>query len=345
VQIDEEGYPLFDGLRVQDKQFGLDLIAGIEKSPEGRTFFIKYKEDKYILEAFDEPYVVQMVYKNLTGWEIELPYGLKKDLTLKDLTVDEWDRFHGRTAEDIPFVFSRKAQNEFFNLVDEFNDDGFYIDETFYEVLPYWQSHAQERQSKVWSDRYKEASNQPPWDMKSENPLLREILPQIKIPKSRILVLGCGNGHDANFFAKAGHLVTGVDFSGDAIEQAQKLYADTPDLKFIQADVFKLPENFEKNFDIVFEHTLFCAIDPTQRNDLIKVYRQCLNEHGHLLGIFFTIDNFTQPPFGGTEWEYRQRLKKSFQNLYWTRWRGGREENLISKRSLGSELVVYARKI
>jgi len=72
---------------------------------------------------------------------------------------------------------------------------------------------------------------------------------------------------------------------------------------------------------------------------LVKVYRQCLNEHGHFLGILLTIDNPDGPPFGCTEWEYRERLKKSFHLLYWTKWHGE------TTRVAGSELIVYGKKL
>ncbi len=345
MQIDEEGFPLFSGLRVQDQKFGYDLINGIQRFQDGRTFIIQHQNDRYILEAFDQPFVAQMVSKNQNAWEIELPYGVRKTFKIDSLKVDEWDRFHGQTVNDIPFVMTRKAQNEFFNLVDGFNDDGIFIKNQFYAIPPYWGEHTQERHSQTWSRRYRDADLKPGWDMGGENPILQEIVPKLKLPKSRILVLGCGPGHDAAFFAKRGHIVTAVDFSSEAINEAKKNYADLSNLNFVQADVFQLPESFENKFDIVFEHTLFCAIDPSLRNELVRVYKRCLNEHGNLLGIFFTMDALQGPPFGGTEWEYRERLKKHFQILYWQRWRGGENQNLISKRTLGSELILFSKKV
>jgi 2-polyprenyl-3-methyl-5-hydroxy-6-metoxy-1,4-benzoquinol methylase len=41
------------------------------------------------------------------------------------------------------------------------------------------------------------------------------------MPRCRVLVLGCGEGHDAAFFAQNGHIVTGVDISPEAITRAQ----------------------------------------------------------------------------------------------------------------------------
>ncbi len=325
---------------MQDIEFGKALLEGIFRIPERYIFASEFQGDKYIVEAFDQPYVVQQIYKNSnSNWEIELPYGIRKKLDLDNITVDEWDRFHGRTDKDIPYVFSRKAQNEFFNLVSEFDDDGFTIEEKSYLIKPYLPSNQEVRDSGFWSNIYKDKSNKPGWDMEGPNPILKSIIPQLKIPKSRILVVGCGRGHDAHLLAQQGNVVTAVDFSEEAINEARKLYPESENLKFLQADVFNLPEKYFGYFDIVFEHTLYCAIDPAKRNKLVGVYKSMLADHGHLLGIFFTIDNPAHPPFSGSEWEYRERLKKHFQFLYWTKWKGE------TTRSAGAELIIYAKKI
>jgi hypothetical protein len=47
----------------------------------------------------------------------------------------------------------------------------------------------------------------------------------------------------------------------------------------------------------------------------------------------------THPPFGGTEWELRQRLKKYFHFIFWGRW-----QNSIDRRN-GKEVLVYAQKL
>jgi SAM-dependent methyltransferase len=284
--------------------------------------------------------VVQQVYKKSDfDWEIELPYGIRKPLDLTQLRVDEWDRFHGRTTEDIPYVFSRKAQNEFFNLVSEFDDDGFTIEGKNFPIHPYLPSNHEVQSSRFWSNIYKETDNQPGWDMGGPNPILKSIIPQLKIPRSRILVVGCGRGHDAYYLAQQGNVVTAVDFSEEAIQEARRLYPESESLKFLHTDVFSLPEKYYGYFDIVFEHTLFCAIDPVKRNDLVRIYKSMLADQGHLLGIFFTIDNWAHPPYGGSEWEYQERLKKHFQFLYWTKWRGE------TTRSAGAELIIYAKKL
>jgi SAM-dependent methyltransferase len=151
-------------------------------------------------------------------------------------------------------------------------------------------------------------------------------------------VLGCGRGHDAAHLAQLGHIVTAIDSSEVAIEQACKLYGDIKNLAFIQADALQLPENLHNSFDLVFEHTLYCAIDPKDRNRLVRSWRQCLTPDGYLLGIFFAVETPLGPPFGGSEWEIETRLGDSFKSIYWTRWK---KSNL---KRIGTELIVYAQK-
>lgn len=343
LQIDEEGFPLSQGLRLQDQDFGKILLQNI-KSPENRKVFVTdYENETYILENFDQPFVVQHVHFKNNKWILEFPYELSEELNLNGLTVDEWDRFHGKvlnstTQSLIPFVFSRKAQADFFNLVTEFDDNGFFVGEKYYETTPYLQAAAEVSTSTFWNQFYLQ-KDLPNWDLSGAHPHLEAITSQLKINKSRILVLGCGKGHDAYQLSQKGHLVTGVDWSEAAIDEAKNKYGEKENLKFVKADAFNLPERFYNAFDIIFEHTFFCAIDPERRNELIKVWRNCLVPTGYLLAFLFTVNSENQPPFSATEWEYRERLKKYFSFLYWTRLRA------VSSRSLGSELVVYAQKL
>jgi SAM-dependent methyltransferase len=164
------------------------------------------------------------------------------------------------------------------------------------------------------------------------------MLPRLKLPPSRVLVLGCGSGNDAAHFAKHGHFVTAVDISPEAIQRGKTKYGEEKNLRFIQEDIFRLPTEMYGQFDLIFEHTCFCAIDPRRRNELISLWKKFLTPQGHLLAIFFTMEKRGSPPFGGSEWELRERLKKSFQFVFWGRWRQSVE------RRLGKELLVYAQK-
>ncbi|MCB0407507.1 MAG: methyltransferase domain-containing protein, partial [Bdellovibrionales bacterium] len=330
IQIDEDGYFLLNGIRTTENEFGKNLLDSLVKDDKNR-FFVETNNVWACVEAFDEPYVAEMVQK-LEGpqWSILLPYGLEKKFSLSTLCVDEWDRFHGRCTNGIPFVFSRKAQAAFFDLVDAFEDDAFIVNGTRYETHP-WLSDSDEAGCETfWTQIYKNEPH-PPFDLGAPAKALEDISAQLKLNKMRVAVIGAGKGHDAAFFAKQGHLVTAFDISPEAIHERKNLYGDLKNLEFIEADILNLDKKYFSQFDLVFEHTCYCALPPKRRNDLVKVWKQLLAAEGHVLGIFFAMDKPNGPPFGGSEWELRERFKKYFDFLYWTRWK-----NSIPRR-LGKE--------
>lgn len=336
IQIDEEGYGLSREVRIQDPLVGQELLQNL-KIHEGGTMLSTIGETPVIVEAFDEPYVASQVQFKNNSWEILLPYGVHFSFALESLSLDEWDRFHGYTANKIPFVMSRKAQASFFTQLEEFGDDFIVFQGKTYQIPNYWVTRAELEKETYWSQIYKSEAN-PGWNLGEPAEALKDMLPRLKISRSRILVLGCGEGHDAAFFAKAGHVVTAVDISPEAIARGRKLYGELENLKFVEADLFNLPREFDQAFDIVFEHTCFCAINPSKRQDLVKVWNRVLVNGGHLMGIFFTFEKRQGPPYGGTEWELRQRLKSTYQPIFWGRWQKSKPQRQ------GKELFIYCVK-
>jgi len=337
ITLDEEGYFAFDGKRVNDEPLGQQMIDSLKLDAEGRLITTLNGNDAYV-EYFDAPLLGRHVRKvDANTGEIDSSYGTKIRFAFSSLSLDEWDRIHGVADKtNIPFVFTRQGQVEFFDLLDGFDDDSVTIGGKRFELPPWLKSSDESEQPGFWTDLYKAGTTG--WDMGQEHPMLSVVIPQLKIPKSRILVLGSGAGHDAAYLARLGHLVTAVDFSEEAIKRSKERYGNIESLTFIRGDAFNLPEKWNGEFDMVFEHTCYCAISPEKRSQLVKVWSQVLQPGGHLLGIFFAHEKRQGPPFGGSEWELRERLKGKFNFLYWTRW------HLSPERRKGLELVVYARK-
>jgi SAM-dependent methyltransferase len=68
-----------------------------------------------------------------------------------------------------------------------------------------------------------------------------------------MLHLQCHFGLDTLSWARLGARVTGVDFSSQAISAARRLSADAGvDARFIESDVYSLPDRLDQQFDIVF---------------------------------------------------------------------------------------------
>lgn len=337
IQIDEEGYPLSQEIRIHDHDAGHEILSNLNLHASG-SFVSTFGETPVIVEVFDEPYVAQQINKSDNAWKLLLPYDLELKFDLKSLSLDEWDRFHGYAENDVPFVMSRKAQVMFFDSLDEFDDDSITSDGVQYDVPPYWHSKSELGKEAFWSGIYSKSEN-PGWNLGAPAPALNEMMQRVKLTKSRILILGCGEGHDAARFAQDGHVVTAVDISAIALEKAKFLYGHLANIQFVEADIFKLPAHFDKTFDLVFEHTCYCAISPTKRNELIKVWNRVLTDQGQLMGVFFSCERRNGPPFGGSEWELRQRLKKNYQPIFWGRW-----QNSVPRRQ-GQEFFVFMRKL
>lgn len=323
-------------IRTKEVEVGSEVFAEMAFADNG-AFISRCGGVPVIVEAFDEPYVASQISHENGRWVLILPYETEFEFTLESLSLDEWDRFHGKASNDIPFVMSRKAQANFFSLLEDFDDESITCNGKTYKIPSFFPANQEINKSEYWTKIYHEEKN-PGWNLGEPAEALKDMLPRLKLPKSRVLVLGCGEGHDAALFAQAGHVVTGIDFSEEAIARAQTNYGHIPGLRFLQQDVFKLDSSFQRSFDIVFEHTCYCAVDPSRRQDMVKVWKSVLHDQGQLMGVFFTMYKKQGPPYGGSEWELRQRLKDSFQFLFWGRW-----QKSLPKRQ-GKELFVYAQK-
>lgn len=161
-----------------------------------------------------------------------------------------------------------------------------------------------------WEERYQ--MDDTPWDQAEAAPGLIDWLKKATLKKdSRILVPGCGRGHDASAWAKAGFETTGLDLSNQALSEARVLYEELPNLAFFPGDFFSdVPEH---PYDLVFEHTLYCAINPNRRDEYVDALVKWLKPGGHFLSIHFLFPLSAEgPPFGASREEIIDRFKESF---------------------------------
>lgn len=333
IGIDEEGYFLLDnGVRLQEKDLGQELLRNLTIK-DNLSIETRWDNEAILVEAFDKPLVATNLHTNPTQLILDFPYDFSAGFSLETLCRDDWGRLHGLTDNKIPFVLSRAAQATFLQIVDVRAPNHFLFQGKTYALAPFYITDAAVSEESFWTGRYLE-ENLPPWDLAGPHPALEPILPQLKLLKSRIINFGCGRGHDAHFLAQKGHIVTGVDVSPTAIDKAQQLYQKPTNLHFLQEDVFQSSHKA----DVIFEHTLFCAIPPEKRKDLIRVWKNTLEDTGYLLGIFFVMAKRSGPPYGASEWELRELLEPHFRLMYWKRW----PHSPPSRQ--GNELVVFAQK-
>ncbi|MEZ5301143.1 MAG: family 16 glycoside hydrolase [Verrucomicrobiales bacterium] len=132
----------------------------------------------------------------------------------------------------------------------------------------------------VWEDRYQRGENQ--WEKGAPHPALAAYLRDHAMP-GRVLVPGCGFGHDVRLLADAGAEALGLDIAPSAVSHAQALGANVR-----LGDFFHLDPALCGSFDGVFEHTCFCAIDRDRRDGYVEAAKpRTLKPGGKLLAIFY----------------------------------------------------------
>jgi SAM-dependent methyltransferase len=330
IFLDADSPAITDANQIQEIQNNLRLT-------ENYTLVTEFQDENYIVESFDHP--LQIIAIQLKEKNIYLQTK-QNGLFLAEpskWSVDEWDRFNGLTTSNAPFVLTAKAQDQLFNSVDSYDDEGFVAQGQYIATSPYYIDTLNIDKAHYWMDVYKTEPN-PRWNLNQPAEALKDMLPRLKLPKSRILVLGAGEGHDAALFAQAGHLVTAVDFSKEGIARGKEKYAGLANLHFHEENIFQIPQEWNHSYDLVIEHTCFCAIPTDQRNELVRLWRRLLHEEGQLMAVFFAMEKRPGPPYGSTEWEIRKRLQDYFQFLFWGRWRQS------TPQRQGRELFVLAKK-
>jgi len=156
---------------------------------------------------------------------------------------------------------------------------------------------------------------------------------------ARALVVGCGRGHEARALARAGASVVGVDFALDAITAARALAErEGVTVDFRQRDLFTLPGDGER-YDLVVEHTCFCAIDPARRDEYVDVVAQLLVAGGHLVALFYAHGRPGGPPFGTTDDELAAR----FTPPRFVQLSSETPADSVARRAGEERLVVYRR--
>lgn len=162
-----------------------------------------------------------------------------------------------------------------------------------------------------WSNRYKFGLTG--WDIGYPSTPIVQYLDQIEKKEVEILIPGAGNGYEAIYAFKNGfENVNILDFSSAPLEDIKVKFPDFPDSNIHHEDFF-LHNN---KYDLIFEQTFFCALDPSFRFKYVEKMIDLLKPGGKMVGVLFN-RNFEKegPPFGGSFIEYESLFKNYFEEV------------------------------
>jgi SAM-dependent methyltransferase len=151
-----------------------------------------------------------------------------------------------------------------------------------------------------WNQAYE--AGETPWDKGYASPQLCEFLAARSI-RGRVLVPGCGTGHDVRRLAAQGAEVVGLDIAESALRRAEA-HPKAADERYLLGDFLRPPPSLLAAFDWVFEHTCLCALDPAERSAYADSVAAVVRPGGHFLAVFFReVENYTGEgpphPIGG----------------------------------------------
>lgn len=167
--------------------------------------------------------------------------------------------------------------------------------------------------SRNWEARYQ--SGDMPWEKGAPSPGLVDFLDAHRMLSGKtVCVPGCGTGHDARAWAAAGFEVYGFDVAPSAIRLSrERTVAAGLQAEFRVGDFLRDQPPFR--FDWIFEHTLYCAIEPGERGLYAEAARRWLKPGGQYLAVNYLIPDQDGPPFGTTREEVLDRFAPHFKLL------------------------------
>ncbi len=124
------------------------------------------------------------------------------------------------------------------------------------------------------------AADNTPWDMGRAHPeLVARLADDPTLGHGSIgdaVVPGCGAGHDVLVLADEGWAVTAIDFADIAVDLA-------PPSRFVNADIL----DWDEPADLWFDHTLFCAISPDDRERWGEAANRVVRPGGTLVSLVY----------------------------------------------------------
>lgn len=160
-----------------------------------------------------------------------------------------------------------------------------------------------------WSERFEQ--NFTPWDRGAVPLALRDYVARHPQPQ-RILIPGCGVGHEVAYLAQAGWDVCAIDFSAAAVAAARAALGPWA-TRVQQADFFThVPA---APLQMIYERAFLCALPRRMWPALAARWAELLPPGGLLAGFFYFDDAPKGPPFGIAPQQLEQLLAPAFERI------------------------------
>jgi methyl halide transferase len=146
-----------------------------------------------------------------------------------------------------------------------------------------------------WEEKYR--TRNIPWDRGAISPALLGWLEDGELPPSgRILIPGCGHGHEAVELARRGFQVTALDIAPSALAHlADQLTAAGVTAERVCADALSWQP--AQTFDAIYEQTCLCALNPEHWATYEHQLFNWLRPGGKLFALFMQTDRDGGPPY------------------------------------------------
>ncbi|RLL49753.1 methyltransferase domain-containing protein [Mariprofundus sp. EBB-1] len=161
-----------------------------------------------------------------------------------------------------------------------------------------------------WEERYQ--AGDIGWDRGGPSPALMQWLDDEAVKEgARVLIPGCGYGHEVIELAGRGHAATGLDIAPSAITALHQSLNDISASRSeaVCADLFDYHPS--ERFDAVYEQTCLCTMTPTEYVQYEKKLYGWLNDGGVLLLLLMQTGDAGGPPYHCDLKEMRQLFDPS----------------------------------
>ena len=165
-----------------------------------------------------------------------------------------------------------------------------------------------EEQETFWNHRY--LSGETGWDIGYVSTPIKEYIDQLSDKNLKILIPGGGNSYEAEYlFNNDFNNVFVIDISSIPLKNLAERVPSFPQKNLLHRNFFELKDTF----DLIFEQTFFCALEPSLREDYVNKMYELLKPGGKLVGLLFNIPlNTDKPPYGGNRVEYISLFSEKF---------------------------------